>query len=133
MKKFFWPIIILCIVALTTLDLKTEYFKVLKSKIGKKAQKNINCGTLEHTQSFIITNRISTTKDYEEWLDADSSSKKALENLAAHKYANFDEQKYLLNGPVKNWLYCCKNGISPLSSTMETPIREKDEGLVSPF
>ena len=119
-KGKIFGLVILLIVILAALDLGTGYLGVLKTKTVGKAEKNADREVFEQTQSFVESNRISAAKDYKEWLKSDDGSRKALENLAAHRYANFDEQKYMYEGPVKVWIYRCKNGMSPGESMPTT-------------
>lgn len=108
---------ILTFIGILALSFGLGYLDVFHTKTVGKAKQNAQREVFEETQSYVEGKRQEAAKDYKEWLQADPSSKKALENLARTKFANFDEQKYLLDGPVKTWVYNCKNSIPNSTST----------------
>ena len=110
-------IVLLVIIGLIGLSFGLGYLGVFHTKTVGKARQNAEREVFEQTQSYVEGKRQESAKAYKEWLQADPSSKKALENLARTTFANFDEQKYLLDGPVKTWVYNCKNSIPNSTST----------------
>lgn len=114
----------LVIVGLIGLSWGGTALGLLHMKVFEPKRQNIQREVFENTQSYVEGKRQESIKDYKEWLQADDDSKRALENLAAHKYANFDHVKYLEVGPVKTWVHNCKNGIS--NSTVKVPKEEPE-------
>ena len=108
---------LLGIILVIGLSFGLGYLGVLRTKTVGKAQQNAQREVFEETQSYVEGKRQEAAKSYKEWIRADNSSKKALENMAGHTFANFDEQKYLQDGPVKTWVYNCKNSISNIPNT----------------
>lgn len=108
---------ILVVIGLIGLTFGLGYLGVFHTKTVGKARQNAQREVFEQTQSYVEGKRQESAKDYSEWVRSEPSSKKALENMARTKYANFDEQKYLQDGPVKTWVYNCKNSISTSTST----------------
>jgi len=110
-------IVLLVVIGLIGISFGLGYLGVLRTKTVGKAQQNAQREVFEQTQSYVEGKRQEAAKSYKEWIQADETSKKALENLARHTFANFDEQKYLQDGPIKTWVYNCKNSISNSTSS----------------
>ena len=118
---------LLVIIGLIGLSWGGTALGLLHMKVFEPKRQNIQREIFENTQSYVEGKRQEAIKDYKEWLLADDpSSKKALENLAAHKFANFDHVKYLEVGPVKTWVHNCKNGISNSTSSIKVPTEEPE-------
>jgi flagellin-like protein len=83
------------------------YTGVFFTKTVGKAQQNANREVFEQTQSYVEGKRQEAVKYYKEWLQAkDVESKKTIESLVSHSFANFDETK--LDGQLQTFVYNCK-------------------------
>lgn len=94
------------LVILIALDFGFGYLGVFKTRTVGKAQQNAQREVFEETQSYVEGKRQEANKMYREWVKADDKEKEMICNMAAHTFANFDENK--LDEPVRTWVYKCK-------------------------
>lgn len=109
-RKWIWRgigIFFALIMVFTALDYGFGYFGVLKTKTVYKAKQDAKREVFEQTQSYVEAKRQEALKLYKEWNQAESEAeKKMLEEIVAHSFANFDEDK--LPNQLKLFVYNCK-------------------------
>lgn len=79
---------------------------VHQTKTIGKAKQNAKREVFEQTQSYVEGKRQEALKFYREYQKADEASKVAIEEMVAHSFAQFDENK--LDGKVRTFVYNCK-------------------------
>lgn len=93
------------IVVMLALDLGFGFFGVLKTKTVGKAQQNAQREVFEETNSFVKGKRQEAIKLYKEYQEAESDEvRKAIETVVSMSLADFDEDKYITNPKLLNWI-----------------------------
>ena len=78
---------------------------VHQTKTIGKAQKNANREVYEETNSFTKGKRQEIIKYYKEWSEAETlEDKKAIETILSMSLADFDEDRFITDAKLLNWV-----------------------------
>ena len=96
---------ILVIGLLVGLSYGFGWIGVHQTKTIKKAQQNAERVAYEETNSFTKGKRQEAIKLYKEWKECETEEdKKAIETIVQMDFADFDEDKYITNPKLLNWI-----------------------------
>ena len=80
-------------------------FEIFGTKFWGVRKENARREVFEQTQSYVEGKRQTLVKLHHEWMNADDTSKKALESTIRMTFSDFDEEKYLADFPeLRNFL-----------------------------
>lgn len=93
MKQFFIGLLIFIGIISAGIGLSYGFgwIGVHQTKTIGKAQQNAEREVFEQTQSYVDGKRQSAIKLYKEWLHADESTKRSIEQIVSMEFATFDE------------------------------------------
>jgi len=81
------------------------WIRVHQTKTIKKAQQNAERVVYENTNSFTKAKRQEAIKLYKEWKECKTiEDKKAIETIIQMDFADFDEDKYIRNPKLLNFI-----------------------------
>ena len=107
-----WKIVltsVLGIALLIGLSFGTGMLDVLYTKTVGKAKADANREVFEETNSFTKAKRQEIIKYYKEWNEAETpEEKEAIEAIAAMSLADFDDDKYITDPKLLNWVKSVK-------------------------
>ena len=93
------------IVLVMGLELGFGYFGVLKTKTVGVAQQNAERDVFEGTNSFTKAKRQEAIKAYREYLATDDElERNAIKVTIGMSLSDFDEDKYITNVDLKEWI-----------------------------
>ena len=101
-------IVISSIILVIGLSYGMGWYKVFYTKTVGKEQKNADREVYEETQSYVEGKRQEAAKYYREYNLSEEDEKKAISEVVANSFANFDEDK--LNPELKDFVKKCKYG-----------------------
>ena len=103
-----WKIVSLSIfgiLLLIVLTFATGILDVFYTKTVGKAKQNAQREVYEETNSFTKAKRMEAIKLYKEWQEAKTpEDKKAIETIVQMDFADFNEDKYITNPELLNWI-----------------------------
>lgn len=102
-------IVVLSLVLLIGLDFGFGYLGVFKTKTVGKAKQNAEREVFEQTQSYVEAKRQEALDLYLEYSKSTEDEKEALRFVIRNKFSNFDEQKYIQDTELRNWIYNMKH------------------------
>lgn len=103
-----WKIVLLSIlgiILLIGLSFGSGMLDVFYTKTVGKAKQNAQREVYEETNSFTKAKRMEAIKLYKEWKEAETEEdKKAIETIIQMDFADFNEDKYITNPKLLNWI-----------------------------
>lgn len=102
-------IVVLVLALLIGLDFGFGYLGVFKTKTVGKAKQNAEREVFEQTQSYVEAKRQEALDLYLEYSKCSDDDKQALRFVIRNKFANFDEQKYINDPELRDWIHDMKH------------------------
>ena len=103
-----WKIIlysILGIILIVVLSFGTGMLNVFYNKTVGKAKQNVEREVYEETNSFTKAKRMEAIKLYKEYNECKTDEeRKAIETVASMSFADFDEDKYIKDYNLLQWI-----------------------------
>ena len=103
-----WKIILLSILGialLVGLSFGTGMLDVFYTKTVGKAKQNAKREVFEETNSFTKAKRQEVIKYYKEWKETEIiEDKKAIETIVSMSLSDFDEDKFITDVGLLNWI-----------------------------
>ena len=98
-----------CIVAALILPFFFGGYTLLYMKIMGPANENVQRQIFENTQSFVRGKRQDATRYYHQYMSTqDQQTRNAIKNIIQMDFVDFDEQKYINNVEIRQWLHNMK-------------------------
>lgn len=100
---------LLAVIAIVGLSYSFGWIGVHQTLTVGKAMQNAEREVYEESNSFTRAKRQEAIKYYKEWSEAETEKdKQAIESIASMSFADFNEDKYIRNPKLLNWIKTVK-------------------------